>query len=92
MNKSDLVANLSKRITYITRRDIEEGISVLLSKLSASLESKERVEIRGFGSFSCRKREARIGRNPKTGTSIHIYSKYHVYFRASRSLVSNLNQ
>ena len=92
MNKSDLVDNLSKKITYLTRKDIDEGITILLDKLSTSLESKERVEIRGFGSFSCRKREARIGRNPKTGTSIHIYSKYHVYFRASRSLVSNLNQ
>ena len=86
MNKSELVANLSKKITYIKRRDIEEGISVLLSKLSASLESKERVEIRGFGSFSCRKRKARMGRNPKTGTSINIHSKYHVFFRASKFL------
>ena len=92
MNKSEIVSNHSKKVSYLKKQDIEEGVSVLLDKLSSSLGNKDRIEIRGFGSFSCRKRGARLGRNPKTGTSISVSSKYYPYFRASKSLKQNLNK
>ena len=60
-------------------------------RLSSSLSKGNRIEIRGFGSFSVRSRKERIGRNPKTGKSISVSTKFHTYFRASKSLRDEIN-
>ena len=92
MNKSDLVINISRKQAYSKRVDIEEATDQLTGLISDALSRNERVEIRGFGTFSARKRGARLARNPKTGSSIAVNSKFHAYFRASkllRQLVNN---
>ena len=92
MNKSDLVTKISRKKTHFKRVDIEEATDQLTSLISNSLIKNERIEIRGFGTFSTRKRGARLARNPKTGSSIAVNSKFHPYFRASkllRQLVNN---
>ena len=86
MNKSDLVELITNKNTYLTKRDIDECLSVILDFASDSLEKGKRIEVRGFGTFSTRKRKTRIARNPKTGTAIKVNSKHHPYFRAAKSL------
>ena len=90
-NKSDLVDIVSRRIEFLKKEDIDQGISEILVYISSTLSKGKREEIRGFGSLSLRPRSSRIGRNPKTGTSIVINKKYHPYFRASKSLKRKLN-
>ena len=86
MNKSDLIKHLLKRNKIYEKSDIEDSINLLLNFISNTLYENNRVEIRVFGSFSLRKRNKRIGRNPKTGKSILVEEKYHPYFRASKDL------
>ena len=92
MNKSDLVIKISKKQAHLKRVDIKEATDQLTSFISNALGKNKRIEIRGFGAFSVRKRDARLARNPKTGSSIAVYSKFHPYFRSSkllRQLVNN---
>jgi len=86
MNRSDLLDNISKRIVNVKRSDVEESVNHLISIISNTLYEKNRVEIRGFGTFSSRFRSMRLARNPKTGTSITVDSKFHIYFRPSKLL------
>lgn len=92
MNKSDLIHKLTFNTNSLTKQDIETGIGSLIEKISLSIQQKKRIEIRGFGSFTTRKRKARLGRNPKTGTSIAIDSRYHANFKASKLLKRDLNE
>ena len=92
MNKSDLVVKISKKQAHLKRVDIEEATDQLTGLISNALRRNDRIEIRGFGTFSTRKRDARLARNPKTGSSIAVNSKSHLYFRPSkllRQLVNN---
>ena len=92
MNKSDLVIKISRKHVHFKRVDIEEATDQLTGFISNALSRNNRIEIRGFGTFSTRKRGARLARNPKTGSSIAVNSKFHPYFRASkllRQLVNN---
>jgi len=86
MNRSDLVDNISKKIANVKKSDVEESVNHLISIISNTLSEKNRVEIRGFGTFSSRFRSTRLARNPKTGTSITVDSKCHTYFRPSKLL------
>ncbi len=90
MNKSDLVQRLNDRNSLLSPGDIELTINNIINLISESLSQGERIEIRGFGSFSVRKRDKRIGRNPKTGKHISVEKKYHPYFRASKDVKETL--
>ena len=92
MNKSDLVIKISRKLVHFKRVDIEEATDQLTGLIINALSRNDRVEIRGFGSFSTRKRAARLAKNPKTGSTIAVNSKFHPYFRVSkllRQLVNN---
>jgi len=86
MNKSDLIKGISLKIDRLKKNDIEESVNQLINVISNSLVDKNRVEIRGFGTFSSRHRPVRLARNPKTGTSITVGSKFYTYFRPSKLL------
>ena len=92
MNRSQLVKNISNQLTYFSKGDVEEGIISIINFVSNNLSEGNRLEIRGFGSFSTRKRDARIARNPRTGAAINILAKYHPYFRASKSIKLDINK
>ena len=92
MKKSELVSKISKKFNYLTNQDIDESVKATLNLISESLQNGNRVEIRGFGSFSSRKRSSRMARNPNTGKAISVVSKFHPYFRASKSLKADLNK
>ena len=92
MNKSDLVIKISRKLAHFKKADIEEATDQLTTLIFNALSRNDRVEVRGFGTFSTRKRSARLARNPKSGSSIAVNSKFHPYFRASkllRQLVNN---
>jgi len=86
MNKSDLIKNISLKIGKVKKNDTEEAVNLLIRSISDALLEKNRVEIRGFGTFSSRHRSVRLARNPKTGTSITVGSKFYPYFRPSKLL------
>ena len=90
MNKSNLVESINNKVDYLTKKDVEDSINEILSFSSDTLAQGSRIEIRGFGTFSTRQRKTRMARNPNTGTSIKVNSKYHPYFRAAKSLRNNL--
>ena len=92
MNKSDLVKKLFKKKDSFTEDDLEKSTNTILNFLSDTLFQGDRVEIRNFGTFSTRKREKRISRNPKTGTSVLVKEKSYPYFRASKNLKNSLNK
>ena len=84
MTKSELIDRLCMRYPQLRSQDVEEACQ--------SLEKGDRVEIRGFGSFSLHYREARTGRNPKTGDSVEVPSKSIPYFRAGKELRERVDQ
>ena len=89
MNKSNLIKKLSKN-NLLSKNDIEESVGLVIGFISDSLAFNQRVEIRGFGTFSTRRRLKRISRNPKTGAFISVEEKRHPYFRASKALKGSL--
>lgn len=86
MTKSELIERLAMRYPELRAQDVEESVKLMIEKICQSLEKGDRVEIRGFGSFSLHYREARIGRNPKTGESVEVPAKSIPYFRAGKEL------
>ena len=92
MNKSQIIDNLSSKRGLFSDDDIEKSINIIIKLLSESLAKGDRVEIRNFGTFSTRKRQRRVSRNPKTGTSVLVEAKNHPYFRASKHLKESLNK
>ena len=92
MNKADLIETLQSKNEFLTENDVKDFVKFLLNNISDSLADGNRIELRGFGSFSSRKRQKRISRNPKTGRSISVQMKYHPYFRASKALKAVINK
>lgn len=91
MNRSKLISNLIEKNQFLSKNDVEDSVSLMLGTVSDTLAQGGRVELRGFGSFSTRKRNKRISRNPKTGKSISVREKLHPYFRASKGLKEVIN-
>lgn len=92
MNRSHLVKRLSNKISSLKEEDIKVSVDMIIDLITETLQKNDRLEIRNFGTFSVRKREQRISRNPKTGTSVLVHSKNHPYFRASKFLKDSLNK
>ena len=92
MTKSDLILRLSKKFPDLIKRDIEKIVNLILSEIADSLKKGGRVEIRGFGAFSVRKREARIARNPKNGKEVSIGERHAIYFRTGKELREKINK
>ena len=91
MIKSELIARLTERNPNLRHADEERVVSTVFEQVSAGLARGDRVEIRGFGSFSVRLREARIGRNPATGDRVQMADKVVPRFRAGKQLRQLLN-
>jgi integration host factor subunit beta len=86
VTKSELIESLAARFSSLPPRDIESAVKVLIEYMSDALSGGRRIEIRGFGSFSLHYRPPRIGRNPKTGASVPLESKYVPHFRPGKEL------
>ena len=92
MTRSELIESLSRKIDCLAIRDVEQAVLQILEKMSHSLSNDERIEVRGFGSFSLRRHPARIGRNPKTGESVAIPERFVEDFKPGKELKDSVNK
>ncbi|GMR06627.1 MAG: integration host factor subunit beta [Gammaproteobacteria bacterium] len=86
MTKSELIDLLSADQNQLGYRDVELAVKVILECLTSALSSGERIEVRGFGSFTLHHRRARVGRNPKTGNSVTVPDKHVPHFKPGKEL------
>lgn len=91
MIKSELIARLAEENPHLTHRDIERVVGVVLERMIQALESGGRVELRGFGALSVRSRDARAGRNPRTGEPVDVQAKHVPFFKSGKELRQRLN-
>jgi len=91
MTKSELIERLAARQTQLSLKDVELVVKSLLEHMAQSLAQGERIEIRGFGSFSLHYRAPRVGRNPKTGQSVNLEGKYVPHFKPGKELRDRVN-
>ncbi len=92
MTKSELIDLIAKEQSHLAYRDVELAVKCMLEQMSQSLASGERIEIRGFGSFSLHYRPPRQGRNPKTGESVALAGKYVPHFKPGKELRERVNR
>ncbi len=86
MTKSELIARLAKRYPHLYQRDIEVLVNTMFDEIAGALSSGNRVELRGFGAFSVRQRDARAARNPKNGEMVNVGQRHAIYFRTGKEL------
>ena len=86
MTKAELVAILAGKLTHLTAKDVDLAVNLVLDEISDALVRGERVEIRGFGSFTLNFRPSRTGRNPKTGEQVEVAAKHVPHFKAGKEL------
>lgn len=92
MMKSELIEILAAEQDHLASKDVEEAVRKILEKMSTALASGERIEIRGFGSFSLHYRPPRLGRNPKTGESVALAGKHVPHFKPGKELRERVNE
>ena len=92
MTKSELIEKLSVKLQHLPAKDVEIAIKEILEMMAQTLSKGERIEIRGFGSFSLHFRAPRVGRNPKTGESVDLQGKYVPHFKPGKELRERVNQ
>ena len=92
MTKSELIENLALKQTQLSVRDVELAVKAIIDMMGQSLASGERIEIRGFGSFSLHYRSPRTGRNPKTGDSVQLSGKYVPHFKPGKELREQVDE
>ena len=86
MTKSDLIARLAERFPQLVAKDADFAVKMILDALSEALVKGDRIEIRGFGSFSLNYRPPRVGRNPKSGDKVRVPEKWVPHFKAGKEL------
>ena len=91
MTKSELIEILSRRQGHLKADDVDMAVKTLLEMMSNALTEGDRIEIRGFGSFSLHFRPPRLGRNPKTGDSVALPGKYVPHFKPGKELRDRVN-
>ena len=91
MNKSELIERIVDRQQQLSVRDVELAVKTMLEHMTQMLSSGERIEIRGFGSFSVSYRAPRAGRNPKTGETVELQGKYVPHFKPGKELRDRVN-
>lgn len=91
MTKSDLIERVAERLPHISKKDTEIVVNAIFDGMTDALKSGQRIEIRGFGSFQVKVREAREGRNPKTGEEVQIPAKLTPFFKVGKELKERID-
>ena len=91
MTKSELIERIVSRQPQLSAKDVELAVKKLLDHMSQTLSSGDRIEIRGFGSFSLHYRAPRVGRNPKTGETVELQGKFVPHFKPGKELRDQVN-
>jgi integration host factor subunit beta len=91
MIRSELVQIIADENPQLFQRDVERIVNTVFDEITNALAKGERVELRGFGAFSVKKRDARVGRNPRTGESVSVEAKVVPFFKTGKLLRDRLN-
>lgn len=91
MTKSELIERLVDRHEQLSVKDVELAVKAMLDQMTEALSQGDRIEIRGFGSFSLHYRAPRVGRNPKTGESVELEAKHVPHFKPGKELREQVN-
>lgn len=91
MIRSELIQKVADENPHLYQRDVERIVNTIFTEISDALANGNRVELRGFGAFSVKKREARTGRNPRTGESVEVEEKCVPFFKTGKLLRDRLN-
>ena len=91
MTKSELIIKITNKNTFLYQKDVYKIIDTLFNSVTKALKDGDRVELRGFGTFSTKLRDARIGRNPKTGEPVAIPQKKMPFFKMGKSMRERIN-
>jgi integration host factor subunit beta len=92
MTKSELIETLAEQHSHIPVKDVENAVKEILEQMAGSLSSSDRIEIRGFGSFSLHYRAPRTCRNPKTGETVELDGKHVPHFKPGKELRDRVNE
>ncbi|MEE2932583.1 MAG: integration host factor subunit beta [Pseudomonadota bacterium] len=92
MTKSQLIQRMAELNPHLYQRDVERIVSTIFDEISEALAQGNRVELRGFGAFSVKHRDARQGRNPRTGEAVQVEKKAVPFFKTGKKLREMLNQ
>ena len=92
MTKSELIESLAKRQSQLAYKDVELAVKTILEHMANALSNGERIEIRGFGSFSLHYRPPRVGRNPKSGDPVSLPAKFVPHFKPGKQLRDRIDQ
>jgi integration host factor subunit beta len=91
MTKSELILKLAERNPHLYQRDVERIVSTVFDEITSALARGDRVELRGFGAFSVKRRQSRTGRNPRTGEAVQVSEKAVPFFKTGKELREKLN-
>ena len=91
MIRSELMQIIADENPHLYQRDVERIVNTVFEEITSAMARGERVELRGFGAFSVKKRDARVGRNPRTGDSVDVGAKYVPFFKTGKLLRDRLN-
>ena len=91
MIKSELVQRIAERNPHLYQRDVENVVNAILDEIVDAMARGDRVELRGFGAFSVKRRNARVGRNPRTGAHVEVDEKCVPFFKTGKELRERLN-
>ncbi len=92
MTRSELILRIAQKNPHLYQRDVERIVSTIFEEIAGALARGDRVELRGFGAFSVKHREARVGRNPRTGESVDVAEKTVPFFKTGKQLRERINQ
>ena len=92
MTRSELIADLAERNPHLRAQDVEQIITTIFEEITGALTRGARVELRGFGAFTVKRRRARTGRNPRTGAPVPVLKKVVPFFKAGKELRARINQ
>jgi integration host factor subunit beta len=91
VTRSELIAELANANPHLRAADVETIVGTIFEEISAALSRGERVELRGFGAFTVKRRDARTGRNPRTGEAVPVDEKAVPFFKAGKELRERVN-
>ena len=91
MTKSEMIQRIADQNPHLYLRDVERIVNTVFDQITEALANGDRVELRGFGAFSARRRQARTGRNPRTGESVSVDEKQVPFFKCGKELRERLN-
>ena len=91
MIRSELIQKIADDNPHLYQRDVERIVNTIFDQITSAMARGDRVELRGFGAFSVKKRDARVGRNPRTGETVQVEEKHVPFFKTGKLLRDRLN-